>query len=93
MPCFFRVFRPFSASNRSTTACSFFTAFFPKIRRLTQVHVEVVVARINPETGLRVADGGLPDYFYQEFLPQEQETVAGGQLGDRPPEEVRNQLF
>jgi penicillin-binding protein 1A len=53
----------------------------------------VVVARINPETGLRVAEGGLPDYFYHEFVPQEQETVAGGQLGDRPPEEVRNQLF
>jgi penicillin-binding protein 1A len=53
----------------------------------------VVVARINPETGLRVAEGGLPDYFYQEFVPQEQETVAGGPLGERPPEEVRNQLF
>ncbi len=54
----------------------------------------VVAARINPETGLRVADGsGLPDFFYVEFVPQEQETVAGGHLGDRPPEEVRNQLF
>jgi penicillin-binding protein 1A len=53
----------------------------------------VVVARVDPETGLRVAEGGLPDYFYHEFVPQEQETVAGGELGDRPPEEVRNQLF
>jgi penicillin-binding protein 1A len=55
----------------------------------------VVVARINPDTGLRLAegDGGIPDYFYQEFLPAEQENLAGGHLGDRPPEEVRNQLF
>ena len=53
----------------------------------------VVVAHINPDTGLRMNDGGISDVFYQEFLPPEQETVAGGQLGDRPPEEVRNQLF
>ena len=54
----------------------------------------VVAVRINPETGLRVADGsGIPDFFYVEFVPQEQETVAGGPAGDRPPEEVRNQLF
>jgi penicillin-binding protein 1A len=56
----------------------------------------VVAVRINPETGLRVADadGGLVDYFYQEFLPQEHETLLGGVTGrDRPREEVRNQLF
>jgi penicillin-binding protein 1A len=54
----------------------------------------VVAARINPETGMRVADGsGLPDFFYVEFVPPEQETLVGGQLGERPPEEVRNQLF
>ena len=55
----------------------------------------VVAARINPDTGLRVdeAGGGVPDFFYQEFLPPEQDNLAGGNLGSRPPEEVRNQLF
>jgi penicillin-binding protein 1A len=56
----------------------------------------VIAARINPDTGLRVdeAGGGVPDYFYQEFLPPEQDNLAGGgNLGSRPPEEVKNQLF
>jgi hypothetical protein len=56
----------------------------------------VVAVRINPETGLRVADAqaGITDYFYQEFLPPEHETLIGGVMGgDRPREEVRNQLF
>ena len=56
----------------------------------------VVAMRVNPDTGLRVADaqGGVVDYFYQEFLPPEHETLIGGVMGgDRPPEEVRNQLF
>jgi penicillin-binding protein 1A len=56
----------------------------------------VVAMRVNPDTGLRVADAqsGVVDYFYQEFLPPEQETLVGGVLGgERPREEVRNQLF
>jgi penicillin-binding protein 1A len=55
----------------------------------------VVSMRVNPETGLRVADSsGIVDFFYQEYLPPEQETVVGGVLGgERPREEVRNQLF
>lgn len=54
----------------------------------------VVTVRVNPETGMRVADGGITDYFYQEFLPPEHETLVGGVMGgDRPREEVRNQLF
>jgi penicillin-binding protein 1A len=56
----------------------------------------VVAMRVNPDTGLRVADAkeGIVDYFYQEFLPPEQETLVGGVMGgDRPREEVRNQLF
>jgi penicillin-binding protein 1A len=56
----------------------------------------VIAVRVNPETGLRVADAqsGITDYFYQEFLPPDQETVVGGVMGgDRPREEVRNQLF
>ena len=41
--------------------------------------------RINPDTGLRVADAqaGVVDYFYQEFLPPEQETLVGGVTGRR----------
>jgi penicillin-binding protein 1A len=56
----------------------------------------VVSARINPETGMRVADAqaGITDYFYQEFLPPENETLVGGVMGgDRPRDDVRNQLF
>ena len=62
----------------------------------------VVQARINPETGLRDPGGGIVDYFYQEFLPGEQDgapsarqspaaPVAPG--GAKPPEEVKSQLF
>jgi len=59
----------------------------------------VVQARINPDTGLREADGrgGIADYFYQEFLPAERDsesaplnTVPGAA---KPPEEVKSQLF
>ncbi|MBM3356528.1 MAG: penicillin-binding protein 1A [Betaproteobacteria bacterium] len=56
----------------------------------------VVAVRVHPETGLRVADGsgGLMDHFYQEFLPPEHETLLGGVVGgERPRDEVRNQLF
>jgi hypothetical protein len=51
--------------------------------------------RINPETGLKVADAqaGLLDYFYQEFPPAEQETLIGGVTGGERREEVQNQLF
>jgi penicillin-binding protein 1A len=55
----------------------------------------VVALHVNPDTGLRIADaqGGVVDYFYQEFLPAAQETLIGGVLGGERPEEVRNQLF
>jgi len=56
----------------------------------------VVTMRVNPDTGLRVveAQAGIVDYFYQEFLPPEHETLVGGVMGgDRPREEVHNQLF
>jgi penicillin-binding protein 1A len=38
----------------------------------------VVQARINPETGLRIAggSGGIVDYFYQEFLPARMTTAS-----------------
>ena len=55
----------------------------------------VLAVPINPETGLRVADGqsGVTDYFYQEFLPPEDGVASAGFGGGRPPEDVRNQLF
>ena len=55
----------------------------------------IVALHVNPDTGLRVADaqGGLVDYFYQEFPPPAQETLIGGMVGGERPEEVRNQLF
>ena len=55
----------------------------------------IVALHVNPDTGLRVADaqGGLVDYFYQEFPPPAQETLIGGMVGGERPDEVRNQLF
>jgi len=55
----------------------------------------VVALHVNPDTGLRVADaqGGVVDYFYQEFPPPVHETLLGGVLSGERPEEVRNQLF
>ncbi len=64
------------------------------------VPVGVVQARINPDTGLRSPEGGgIVDYFYQEFLPAEQQGAAPAlQLpaipgAAKPPEEVKSQLF
>jgi penicillin-binding protein 1A len=56
----------------------------------------VVPVRINPDTGLRLADGsgGLVDYFYQEFVPPEENLAVPRAAGSaRPLEDVRNQLF
>jgi hypothetical protein len=50
--------------------------------------------RVDPETGLRLADGkgGVTDFFYHEYLPGE--YAMENQSGAAPaPEEVRNQLF
>ena len=54
----------------------------------------LVVARINPETGLREADdrGGISEYFYAEFPPKGREEISAPGSG-RSPGEVRNQLF
>ncbi len=52
----------------------------------------IVVARINPETGMREAEGGgIPEYFYSEFTPRRDETAAT--QGRESPREIRNQLF
>jgi penicillin-binding protein 1A len=55
----------------------------------------IVAVNVDSVNGLRVADGqGVLEYFYQEFLPPEHETLVGGVVGgDRPPDDARNQLF
>jgi len=53
----------------------------------------VVAARIDPETGLRDPNGGMVEYFYQEFLPPEHESERAAVTGEKPSDEVRNQLF
>jgi len=52
----------------------------------------VVAVRIDPDTGMRAPDGRLTEFFYQEFVPAEQQG-EGASGADRPPDEVRNQLF
>jgi len=52
----------------------------------------IVVARINPETGMRESDGGIPEYFYAEFTPRMRDDGMG-QPGAQAPREIRNQLF
>jgi penicillin-binding protein 1A len=57
----------------------------------------VVPVRINPETGTRAEEGepGMVDFFYQEFPPPEGAGLSLGMPanGERPADEVRNQLF
>ncbi len=55
----------------------------------------VLAVRVNPESGLRVAEDqpGVSDFFYQEFLPGAAPAGSLAPGGERPPEEVRNQLF
>jgi len=52
----------------------------------------IVTARIDPETGMRSEDGGVSEYFYQEYVPPEQSVEISPSL-DKPSEDVRNQLF
>jgi penicillin-binding protein 1A len=54
----------------------------------------VLVAHINPETGLREPDdhSGIVEYFYSEFPPKlREDALAPGSV--RTPGEIRNQLF
>jgi penicillin-binding protein 1A len=58
----------------------------------------VVAIKVSAESGSRVGEGepGIVDFFYQEFPPAEGGPAVGGFAGsggERPPEEVRNQLF
>jgi penicillin-binding protein 1A len=55
----------------------------------------VLALKVNPETGMRVTEGesGVVDFFYQEFVPPEGGPANVPSVGERPAEEVRNQLF
>ncbi|MCC6535202.1 MAG: penicillin-binding protein 1A [Burkholderiales bacterium] len=54
----------------------------------------IVTARIDPYTGMRSPSGGTLEYFYQEFVPPESApALEYGMTPERPPDEVRNQLF
>ena len=57
----------------------------------------ILVARINPDTGLRESDdhGGIPEYFYAEFPPQGRQDALSpvSPSASRTPGEIRNQLF
>lgn len=59
--------------------------------RVTEPPEGVVTARIDPDTGMRSPDGRLTEFFYQEYVPSE--VSADGPGSERPPDEVRNQLF
>ena len=54
----------------------------------------VITVPINAQTGLR-EDGGIPEYFYQEFLPAVHDAELGlkSEGSDKPQEEIKNQLF
>jgi len=54
----------------------------------------VLTVPINAQTGLR-EEGGIPEYFYQEFLPAMHDAELGlkSEGSDKPQEEIKNQLF
>ena len=55
----------------------------------------VVAVNINPATGLRELDGRsrTTEYFYQESQPPLGDDSAFARDSNRPPEEVKNQIF
>ena len=54
----------------------------------------IVAVPINAQTGLR-EEGGMPEYFYQEFLPGTHDSELGlkSEGSEKPQEEIKNQLF
>jgi penicillin-binding protein 1A len=54
----------------------------------------ILVARIDPDTGLRepADQGGIPEYFYSEFPPQSREDALSPGI-THTPGQIRNQLF
>lgn len=56
---------------------------------------KVSVINVDPATGVRVSQGGIPDYFYEEYPPGDKASVLGGERasGGKASEEVKEQLF
>jgi penicillin-binding protein 1A len=52
----------------------------------------VLAIRVNPDTGLRVSEGGVVDFFYQEYIPPE-DTGGGIPVGTDRPEDPKSALF
>jgi hypothetical protein len=52
----------------------------------------VIGTRIDPETGMRSAEGKITEYFYAESVPAELPSATAEQ-GLRSPDEPRPQLF
>ena len=50
---------------------------------------------INPQNGVRMSQGGVPEYFYEENPPGDTATVVGGERagGGKASEEIKEQLF
>ncbi|HET7159928.1 MAG TPA: penicillin-binding protein 1A, partial [Burkholderiales bacterium] len=55
----------------------------------------VVAMRVNAETGMRMGEGegGVMEYFYEEFVPPAGGGAGPALTGERPAEEVRKSLF
>lgn len=56
---------------------------------------KISVINVSPNTGVRVSQGGIPEYFYEEHPPGETATILGGERagGGKASEEVKEQLF
>jgi penicillin-binding protein 1A len=55
----------------------------------------VSVININPQNGVRMTQGGIPEYFFEENPPGDTATVVGGERagGGKASEEIKEQLF
>lgn len=56
----------------------------------------VSVININPQNGGRTGDGGIPEFFYQEFPPSAQNQWAddvSGIMDGKSADEIKDQLF
>lgn len=55
----------------------------------------ISIINVNPVSGVRTSEGGVPDYFYEEYPPGETASIVGGERSDggKASEEVKEQLF
>ncbi len=55
----------------------------------------IVSVPIDPETGLKAAGGGVPEYFFAENTPADSPAELGLKPADsdRPHDDIKNQLF